>query len=234
MKKVLLVSGKLRSGKNQLSEYITELLEEKNLTVKQDLLARGVKDGCKNDFEKLSKQLNHKSDGIINQITSLKSTVHQLMQSYGIQNQFPIFDNLIQDVSEFKIKEENWYEDKTDLSRLILQAYGTDIFRNRIDKDWWIKEQKKRITESNEDVIIITDVRFPNEVDDMYSNDYMIIPIRIDRESDLDDATAWHESETALDNYNGFNYFVDNNGSLEDLKESAEKIVNEIISMQLV
>jgi hypothetical protein len=69
---------------------------------------------------------------------------------------------------------------------------------------------------------IITDVRFPNEAQAIV--DRGGIMIRINR-TDKSRINADHPSETALDNWDGFNYIIDNNGTIEDLHAHAEAIL---------
>ena len=48
--------------------------------------------------------------------------------------------------------------------RNLLQKFGTDIFTSKIDKLFWIKETAKEIIEKNPDVVIISDLRFKDEI----------------------------------------------------------------------
>lgn len=48
--------------------------------------------------------------------------------------------------------------------RLALQTLGTDVFRDHFNQDIWVKVLKHKIINSN-DNIVVTDVRFPNEVE---------------------------------------------------------------------
>ena len=121
--------------------------------------------------------------------------------------------------------DDNWYENKTPLTRMLLQIYGTDIFRNRVNKNWWVDKLARRIQQSEADVFLITDVRFPNEINQMkwHSGTFELIPIRINRNIERSDAVQ-HESETALDSYKNFRFTFDNNGSLEEVRNFAKQI----------
>jgi chloramphenicol 3-O-phosphotransferase len=57
MKRIILISGKLQSGKNQLAEFLKEEFAKKNLNVGQDLFAGPLKDWCKEDFRPLTELL---------------------------------------------------------------------------------------------------------------------------------------------------------------------------------
>ena len=84
--------------------------------------------------------------------------------------------------------------------------------------------------DDSNDVIILTDVRFPNEIEELhnYVTDCRIVPIRIERDLPLNELKHQHVSETALDDYKFFEYIVDNNDSLERLHESSLAIVEDM------
>lgn len=131
------------------------------------------------------------------------------------------------DYPELKISNDNWYEYKTPLTRIILQIYGTETFRNRVRDSYWVDLVRERCEKSNADIILITDVRFPNEIDSMCSGEFSDIVIRINRDLKRDQQLDQHSSETALDNYPYWHYTIDNNGTLEDLEANAKILVGE-------
>ena len=67
---------------------------------------------------------------------------------------------------------------------------------------------------------IINDVRFPNEVKAIKKKDGIVI--RINRETDY---VSNHSSEIALDNYEDFDYTIDNNNCIDCLIESIKEIL---------
>jgi hypothetical protein len=64
-------------------------------------------------------------------------------------------------ISAFTEKTE-----EKNIIRPLLVAYGTDVCRNKIDKDYWINKIKTRIEGciENKVIVIIPDVRYDNEV----------------------------------------------------------------------
>lgn len=62
------------------------------------------------------------------------------------------------------IKESPWGDEVRDL----WQRFGTDTMRAE-DKNYWVDKAAKAILESTEDRIVLTDVRFPNEAEMIYS-----------------------------------------------------------------
>lgn len=85
--------------------------------------------------------------------------------------------------------------------REILQWWGTDVMRKQVDIDYWVKELDRSISG---DIIIINDIRFPNEADYIKNkNGYLI---RLDTTYTTPPLhIANHDSEIALDNYKHFN-----------------------------
>jgi mRNA degradation ribonuclease J1/J2 len=221
MKKVILVSGRMRSGKNQFSEFLKRNLINDGLKVFEDLFARSLKDGCKEDFLNLKNVLENISEEI-------KAKVNLFIDQRQIMLSDSVINDIEKTIDKLKIKDENWYEDKTDITRSILQLYGTEIFRRRVDNNYWVKQVKDRCISSNDDVIIITDCRFPNEITEMFCDDYETIVVRIIRNINTNEHVSNHASETALDNWKEWSYIVENNGTLDDLKGSASVITEDL------
>jgi hypothetical protein len=217
MKKVILMSGKIHCGKNQFAEYLSKELQKKGLKGSFDLFAKSLKDGCKKDFCKLSHVLENIAEEIQNKVALYFDN------KYMMSNPNIIYD-IESSINKLRIKDENWYEDKTDITRNILQLYGTEIFRKRVDNDWWVKQVKNRCIESNDDIIIITDCRFPNEITEMMDDNYETFVIRINRNINTNELISSHESETALDLWKEWNFIVENNGTLDELKNSSIEI----------
>lgn len=70
---------------------------------------------------------------------------------------------------------------------------------------------------------IITDVRFENEAQAILDKSGILI--RISKPASLMTNKELHESEIALDNYKGFKYHIQNDGSIEDLIKSVRQIL---------
>lgn len=105
--------------------------------------------------------------------------------------------------------------------REFLQRLGTDACRDNIHPNIWVNalfadyntKVFVALPRHATDRWIITDVRFPNEADAIKAREGILL--RINRPTERKDE---HPSETALDNYEGFNYVINNDGTLEDLK----------------
>jgi hypothetical protein len=112
----------------------------------------------------------------------------------------------------------------------MLQKVGTDVFRDHFDKETWIKslyygdykniEKKHNSIDgfTKDFVYLISDCRFPNEADFVKNNNGILIKV-IGKAFETD-RDKMHESEIALDNYDKFDYIIDNTGTLDDLKNN--------------
>lgn len=124
--------------------------------------------------------------------------------------------------------------------RLLLQRLGTECGRNLIHPNIWINalfaNYGKHYIDTNsnqetwdEDNWIITDVRFENEAEAIKDRNGILIRINRPRNNpainDYDmTVDQIHESETALDNYNGFHYTI-NNKTITQLIEEVKLIL---------
>lgn len=228
MKTIILLSGKMRVGKNKFAEYLIDELKQRQFKIQTDLFAHDLKHGCKDDFKTIATYMNGLSERI-------KATVHSMFDLKYIAAESIV--NAVEHLTnELKVKDENFFEDKTEFTRLLLQIYGTEIFRNRVDTNWWAKQVRNRAIKSEDDFYIVTDTRFPNEIEVFYDECNMentqVITIRLNRDAGTTGSKAEHQSETALDEWTEWNYVVQNDGSLDELKQSVTTIINDILDNQ--
>ena len=156
-------------------------------------------------------------------------------------------------VQEYKeyIKGTTYIFNESDIikptPRLLLQLLGTECGRQIIHPQIWVNSLMSEYNgvicskkESNDFVLageekiyvkypnwIITDVRFPNEVKAI--KDRGGILIRIERDYILtgepEDPKIQHESETALDNHQNWNYVIENNTDIVGLIQKIKDIL---------
>ena len=174
----------------------------------------------------------------------------------------------IEEANKFKLNNLNYDYfgeiEKVEMTpRLMLQLLGTECGRNIIHPDIWVNslmaEYKSKLSSNNpvDDLdweprfiypnFIITDTRFPNELEAVKKRNG--ITIRINRVTFRERTTEIgkiftvaqpevdkllgieeHESETALDNAD-FDYEIDNNGTIPEL---IDKIRNILIENKLI
>ena len=132
--------------------------------------------------------------------------------------------------------------------RFLLQFIGTNLFRNQLHPEIWVnslmneykpqwKEEtkvywKERLSEYPN--FIITDLRFPNEMEAVKKKGG--ITIRVNRPCDICGGSGYHKmscpvsksgehlSETSLDKAE-FDYVIENSGSIEELIEKVREIL---------
>jgi hypothetical protein len=108
-------------------------------------------------------------------------------------------------------------------AREVMQVFGTDIMRTYFDFDIWARAPFQKYANSDYDIVIIDDCRFPNEADMALEHDALLI--RLKRNVLGDDV---HLSEKALDDYDEskYHYVIDNSEySLEELYKAVDSIL---------
>ena len=131
----------------------------------------------------------------------------------------------IEEITEEKITEENKHRD-------LLQKICSELIKDKLKKeDFYIRRQIEDIEIYSffKDVIIIPDVRFPNEIEEIkeqFNNVISIGMIRNNFETDLTIEQQNDITETALDNYQNY-YYIINNESFLKLREKVKEIVME-------
>lgn len=120
--------------------------------------------------------------------------------------------------------------------RQILQLFGTDALRAVIDKEVWIKSLKIKIqnlasrTIHKQLKIVVPDVRFPNEAEAIKSmTDGSLWKVVRDLPSN---EFSLHESEIALDTYNGWNEILLNNNTMAVLYQRVDQLVNQLTTQK--
>ena len=109
------------------------------------------------------------------------------------------WDNIFED-----IKNKYGFGSGYMRARKVLQIFGTDMVRTMLDDAWPIATFKK-IEKEKKQLAIVTDGRFPNEIN--FGKDCGAISIRLMRDICKKDN---HSSETALDDYKEFDKVFDN------------------------
>lgn len=127
------------------------------------------------------------------------------------------------------------YGRKTKMSRWLMQKVGTEIFRNQIDPMYWVKKTQDRLkgieTSDPDAVVIIHDVRFPEEAKMILGNHGYLVriwrPMKwwqyvLQRFREFKGASD-HDSETVQDVIKT-ELTVKNAGTLEDLRVSGKEV----------
>ena len=221
MNKVMVIlSGKLGSGKDTAYGFIADELTKLGRTHRNGKFALPLKDLCANAFDPLCQLINSTVEHLV---LDLRVSVGDLVAEYAYEQLKPLIT-----------KRENFYEDKTELSRLILQPVGTEVVQP-IDRLHWTKILFEEFKKMPEEIMVVTDCRFPHEVNFcfdkcMESEDLTIETIRVERPNmkrDLDNAIHNHISETALDDYH-FNHTLNNSSDIKHLERISRAVARHI------
>ena len=121
--------------------------------------------------------------------------------------------------------------------RELLQYLGTEAMRNHLHQNVWVNallsDYKAAVPEDSQLLSavesymtypnwIITDTRFPNELEAVRK--YDAITIKVVRDSGNNVGTG-HASETALDHITDWDYVIINDGTIEDLRRKVLDIL---------
>lgn len=114
-----------------------------------------------------------------------------------------------------------WNGEKDENGRTLLQYVGTDIVRSH-NPNYWVDFLVSvfRMFGDNWDYVLVSDCRFPNEIDGMRNAGFDTMHIRVRRpgfESGLTAEQLNHLSETALDSVKP-DVWLENTGTQEDLR----------------
>lgn len=244
---IISISGKKRSGKDTAGKIAQILLSFKNISNEDIIkyLDGGSFDNPKWIIKKWASKLKDLTSLLtgfsVQQLESedVKNTI--LSKVYIVSNKFIDFEEEYKNhktalgvysrmkskyltINNFDEVADKIFLIERDITpRYILQQLGTEIGR-RISKNIWINallnDYQNDLFNTSLCNWIITDTRFPNEVEAVKSLDG--INIRIQRDNEGADL---HESETALDDYEDFDYLINNNSTINRLIDTIRRIL---------
>lgn len=124
----------------------------------------------------------------------------------------------------------NRYSDKT--PRQLMQWMGSDIFRNQVSSQHWIQLLERRVESmrmnKEADIVIVTDVRFPDEVECIKNLGGTVIYIDADKRLSPKQSSN-HISETILnETKKKCNLNIENNDSLSAFFSTLDSIFSTI------
>lgn len=128
-------------------------------------------------------------------------------------------------IKDYVMRVSNWDGNENTKPRELLQQLGIELIKNKVNNNLFIN----RILEDIEifsyfyDIIIINDARLVDEIEILkskYPNSISIRVIRNNYDNKLTQEQKSHITEIDLDNYNNFDYVIENDDKLEN------KIIN--------
>lgn len=201
--------------------------------------------------------------GVLGFIGSGKGTVGDILEKHGFQK--VSFASKLKDIAAttfnwprellegdteasrlFREKEDAYWTNKLNRSfspRIALQYLGTEVFRDNFDTDFWIYCLERQIkSELPEKKFVVTDVRFPNEIQWMNDNNGLLIEVHrsykphwfdiaarankgdIKAEYFMRNVAKIHESEWRWIGYNNVET-IQNDGTIEELEEKVLRLL---------
>ena len=147
-----------------------------------------------------------------------KDTVYSIIKKY-YKNKKVINISFGYYIKDYVKRISSWDGNEKTKPRELLQSFGIDLVKKKIDSKLFIRRILEDIIVFSHfyDIIVVTDVRLLDEIEVLKEKYPKSISIRINRDFDngLSDSEKNHITEIALDNYDKFDYVVDNDNQLE-------------------
>lgn len=152
---------------------------------------------------------------------------------------------------EWREIPDHWWSTKLSINdfspRLALQLIGTDALRNHFNQGMWFLTLENRIRKNPSQHVVISDVRFPNEV--KFIQDMGGTMVRVDRGA----TPVWYETALMANNGNSiakdvmyktyshahysewawvgqeFNYVLDNNSTIDSLNAQIDTLLLDLM-----
>ena len=136
-------------------------------------------------------------------------------------------------IKNYAMKITDWDGSDENKPRDLLQMLGTDIVREKINKDFFINRLCEDIIVYSYffDVIVLSGARFPNELDIPKSKFKNVTIIKMERpnnENNLTEKQKKHITEHALEDYQNYDYLIVNDGDEDNLRKKAQDLLEEV------
>lgn len=122
----------------------------------------------------------------------------------------------------------NWDGNEETKPRELLQQIGVELIKNQIKENMLIERivDDIKVYSYFFDVIILSDARFKEEIETIKNkfNNVTVIKI-IGKENKLTELQKNHITETALDNYDKYDYIIENKTTKEELENKIYKVL---------
>lgn len=226
---ILGFSGKKSSGKDTISDKVSELIaKERAITVKQTPFAFRVKQEVTSIISSM--------DAILRAKVSVTETTERLAKVYDIpvEQMADIVHTMLPYVGKGTDVPDGWT--RSEAVWTLLRYVGTDV-RQPQDKLYWVRRTFQDVLAhaASGRSVFINDVRFMHEVEPLQAIGGFVTRVDVSREKQLErlfqrdgvwanEEALNHASEISLDNYNGFDCRIDNSSD-GGLDEKASNIL---------
>lgn len=217
---IISLSGKAKSGKDTVGEYLV-----KKHGFIQMSWAENLKAMCRKVFSLSQEQTDTqkgKETPLEYEVTLNYKAIEVISGWMMATSSYDPFRNPDHARKYLKfLKDVNLWTAKT--PREILQKVGTEVCRS-LHESYHVDVLASRINGSNKN-IVITDTRFPDELIAARSLSKDSKLIQIVRPG-IEINQSSHASETSLDACSSFDHVLENTSTLEDLYDKLEDILN--------
>jgi len=148
---------------------------------------------------------------------------------------------------------DTWWAERLNMPNLtprwVLQYWGTDVLRQNFHDEIWIASLENKIRKT-QDNIVISDVRFPNEISAIHNAGGVVIRVKRGPEPEwYEDAlsvnrgenrnSSWSLSQTRLEKFGihasetawvggDIDYVMENDGTIDQLFTQLEAVLNKL------
>ena len=151
---------------------------------------------------------------------------------------------------EWREQRDEWWSTRLDMDitpRWVLQYWGTDVLRNHFHNDIWVASVENKLRQAKDD-IVITDCRFPNEVNAIKNAGGTTVRVSrgenpdwyqyaIEYNKGPNGNSLWSISKVRLEKlgihaseYSSvgltYDHYIDNNSSIDDLQSRVKSVIN--------
>lgn len=144
---------------------------------------------------------------------------------------------------------DTWWANRLNIPHLtprwVMQYWGTDVLRNNFHDDIWIASLENKI-QKTKDNIVISDVRFPNEIKSIHRSGGLVVRIKRGKDPEWMEAASaymrgpgtigWALSKETLNTFNvhaseyswvgaNIDHTIENNGSIDDLFDQISSLI---------
>ena len=151
---------------------------------------------------------------------------------------------------EWREQRDEWWSTRLGMDitpRWVLQYWGTDVLRNHFHNDIWVASVENKLRQAKDD-IVITDCRFPNEVNAIKNAGGTTVRVSrgenpdwyqyaIEYNKGPNGNSLWSISKVRLEKlgihaseYSSvgltYDHYIDNNSSIDDLQSRVKSVIN--------
>lgn len=161
------------------------------------------------------------------------TAAEMIIKHYENQDRKVVLIGFSDYIKDYAKKITNWDGSDETKPRELLQVLGTDIVRKNFGENFFVNRicDDIAVYKYYFDVVVISDARFPNELDIPKERFANVKTIKVERPNfvnELSTKQKQHITEKALDDYNNYDYIIKNDGDMEDLEMKVKQMIEEV------